>query len=279
MLLSVTLSILLLSATQSHLFGNNHSLIFSTKQTTETPDGHTYAQRYNVQSYPHIGILDPRTARLIHRKEGWTQENPLTAEKFAELAADFCSRNSFDKPPSIPRSERNVSSTSSASQGSAAVSAPSAVDRMTEEEQLQAAIRASMNEASGMTNSNVDDNNDDDYKMDCDGDEDEYEYIDHDDDDNDDNFKIEEEEVTIIDHDDNIEEVKQPSFHDQIVAMDVGDEPEGTDGVARIMIRMPDGKRLVRKFKLEDPVKIVYAFIAVSSIAQPRFSSSYDDFF
>jgi hypothetical protein len=42
--------------------------------------------------------------------------------------------------------------------------------------------------------------------------------------------------------------------------MDVGDEP--SDNAAKVMIRMPDGKRLVRKFKTNDRVKIIYAFVA-----------------
>mmetsp|Transcript_30065 Transcript_30065/g.34951 ORF Transcript_30065/g.34951 Transcript_30065/m.34951 type:complete len:90 (+) Transcript_30065:1458-1727(+) len=43
--------------------------------------------------------------------------------------------------------------------------------------------------------------------------------------------------------------------------MDVGEEPSTG---ARIMIRMPDGKRLVRKFNLEESVKMVYAFVSQS---------------
>ncbi len=237
-------------------------------QTSIHPDGRTYIQRYNVTSYPHIGIIDPRTARLMYKKEGWTQEDPLTAEKFAELAADFCSRNSFDKPPSIPRKSSGENAPVSMSNNTS-----SAVDRMTEEEQLQAAIRASMNEVCGVKTSANDDDDDNDHNdMDCDEEDDadevsmdEYEYHDVDDDDVEDvqNMKTDQTETTAI------EEVKEATFHDEIVAMDVGDEPNGTDGVARIMIRMPDGKRLVRKFKLENAVKIVYAFVAVSSINIP----------
>merc|ERR1719245_1810529 len=61
------------------------------QQMDTSPDGNTYALRYNVQAYPHVAILDPRTGRLMWRKEGWTQVNPMTAEMFAEVAADFCS--------------------------------------------------------------------------------------------------------------------------------------------------------------------------------------------
>ena len=38
--------------------------------------------------------------------------------------------------------------------------------------------------------------------------------------------------------------------------------PPSGQNVARVQIRMPDGKRLVRKFGGESPVKIIYAFVA-----------------
>lgn len=50
-------------------------------------------------------------------------------------------------------------------------------------------------------------------------------------------------------------------FKQEIVSMDIGNEP--ASGGARVQIRMPDGKRLIRKFNGEDPVKVIYAFVAV----------------
>ena len=44
--------------------------------------------------------------------------------------------------------------------------------------------------------------------------------------------------------------------------VEVGDEPEKG---ARLQLRMPDGKRKVRKFLPTDTVKTIYAFLAVSS--------------
>eukprot|EP01083_Nonionella_stella_P284134 967109_1 len=250
-------------------------------------DGRTYAQRYGVHSFPHIAIIDPRTARLMYQKDGWTQENPMTAEKFAELAVDFCSRNSFDKPPSIPKDRNSGMTNSTAAIGASSTAAsssqnsnskpaaPAAVERMTEEEQLQAAIRASMNDVSGVNNGKTDsfdedDDNNDDDDMQCDNSDDEVYVMDDDSDDdngndnndnnlNDNNDEQMEEVVEVV------EPVKEVTFHDEILAMNVGEEPSGTDGVARIMIRMPDGKRLVRKFKVDDAVKMVYAFVSQSS--------------
>jgi hypothetical protein len=136
------------------------------------------------------------------------------------------------------------------------------VEQMTEEEQLQAAIRASMNEASGMNQS--DGGNDDDNDDHVSDENDVYIMEDSDDDNDDDGDHARDTTMDMEDDEElKVETVKELTFHDEIVNMDVGEEPSGTDG-ARIMIRMPDGKRLVRKFNVEDTVKIVYAFVAVS---------------
>mmetsp|Transcript_19020 Transcript_19020/g.23401 ORF Transcript_19020/g.23401 Transcript_19020/m.23401 type:complete len:560 (-) Transcript_19020:403-2082(-) len=93
-----------------------------------SPEGQTYCQRYKVNALPHIGIIDPRTGMKVLSKEGWTMENPMTADQFAEMAIDFCSRNSFDKPPAAPSSTRgsgtskNNSSSMSSSNANAASS-------------------------------------------------------------------------------------------------------------------------------------------------------------
>jgi len=96
-------------------------------------DGMTYAQRYNVQSFPHVAIIDPRTGRLMWRKEGWTQVAPMTPEQFAEVAADFCSRHTFDKPPVAPltNNKRPIAEMDDLSS-----TTQSNVQEMTEEQQL-----------------------------------------------------------------------------------------------------------------------------------------------
>jgi len=182
----------------------------------------------------------------MHKKEGWTQVNPLRPEQFAELAVDFCSRHSLDKAPAPPKLNP---ANGGANTGSAEV-----VPRreMTEEQQLQAAIRASMNDTVAQ--------NDDDSFEDVDDDDNEAEYQSMDEDDDDD--------VEVIEPSSNVrravvEEKKEPSFMDELIALDVGDEP--SDNAARVMIRMPDGKRLVRKFKMDDKVKVIYAFVAQSN--------------
>jgi hypothetical protein len=204
-------------------------------------EGTVYAERYKVYDFPHIGIIDPRTRRLLWKKEGWTQVNPLTAVQFAEFAMDFCSRHSFDKPPQAPRP----------SGGSAATGRPSKrpMHEMSEEEQLQAAMRESLKESGGAAAAaSMDDDDEDDveYVMEDGGDDD----------------------VQILeDSKPQAEEAKPPapaaapSMLAQLLSLDLGDEPANG---ARIQFRMPDGKKNIRKFDTSKNVRLVYAFVAVS---------------
>lgn len=191
-----------------------------------------------MHDYPHVGIIDPRTRRLMWKKEGWTQQNPMTAETFAEMAMDFCSRHSFEKPPQAPRPT-----------GAATRPTKRPMHEMSEDEQVQAALRASLNVGSGAGDDEVDADDDDDYEME----EDEYDDVEYlgSTAEADSKPKAQEEE----------EKPKEPSLLDQLLDMNLGDEPANG---ARIQLRMPDGKRTVRKFDPSQPVKAIYAFIAVS---------------
>lgn len=193
------------------------------------PEGRTYTERYQVHDYPHIGIIDPRTGRLLWRKEGWTQQNPMTAEAFAENAMDFCSRNSFDRPlQALPPLGAAAAATEQRP-------AKRPMNEMSEAEQLQAAMRASLVQATA----GVDD----------DGDA-EIQYVDDSDDD----------EVQVLDSKPQAVEEKKPTLNDELQSFAVPDEP--ADG-SRIQLRMPDGKRAVRTFGASDLVRAIYAFIAV----------------
>eukprot|EP00539_Tryblionella_compressa_P003845 CAMPEP_0178734778 /NCGR_PEP_ID=MMETSP0744-20121128/1533_1 /TAXON_ID=913974 /ORGANISM="Nitzschia punctata, Strain CCMP561" /LENGTH=483 /DNA_ID=CAMNT_0020387097 /DNA_START=15 /DNA_END=1466 /DNA_ORIENTATION=+ len=205
------------------------------------PEGAIYAERYKVFDFPHIGIIDPRTRRLLWKKEGWTQQNPLTAEQFAETAMDFCSRHSFDKPPQAPRPN-----------SAAARPTKRPMHEMSEEEQLQAAMRESLKESGA----NLDD----------DGDDDEDEYIMEEDDDDDVQIVAEtgaggDSKPQAVDTKEEKPKPAAPSMLDQLLALDLGDEPEKG---ARIQFRMPDGKRKIRKFDPSQNVRLIYAFVAQS---------------
>jgi hypothetical protein len=222
---------------------------------SNSPEGQTYVTRYKVIGYPHLAILDPRTGSLLWRKEGWTQVNPLTAEQFVEIASDFCSRHSFDKLPTAARHAYTSGiplggggDTSDFRSGNAH---KRPIHELTEEEQLQAAIRASMCE----NNDNVDDDNDDIVEV-----------IDSMEGDDARKPRAKNDEATGSDKDSIKAEEQQftSSFEHEILSMEVGEEPTSGD-IARVQIRMPDGKRLVRKFSASSPVKLIYAFVAQSN--------------
>jgi len=149
----------------------------------------------------------------------------MTAAAFAEHAMDFCSRNSFDRPPQAPRP------------GGAPAARPAKrpMNEMSEEEQMQAAMRASMEDVSGVA--------------DDDGDA----AIQFDDDDDDDVEVVEESKPAAV-------EEKPPSLNDQLLTFTVPAEP--ADG-SKIQLKLPDGKRVVRRFTLSEPVRTIYAHIAV----------------
>ena len=161
--------------------------------------------------------------------------NPMTAVDFSELAADFCSRHSFDQPPTAP----TLHGTGRPGKRP--------VQEMTEEEQLEAALRASRNEVE-----------DEDMAVRS-------------------KQSIEDEEhsvapaLSIYDTKESSSIVQSAvsTWETELAAMNVGDEPTVNDGVARIMFRMPDGKRLVRKFYLADSVKKVYGYVAVRLLFLP----------
>jgi hypothetical protein len=121
------------------------------------------------------------------------------------------------------------------------------VTEMTEEQQLQAAIRASMND-----NTQNSDDSSVEYVMEENDDEDDEPILD-----------TTQEETLMKRASLPAKDEKRTTFIDEIIALQVGDEP--SEKSARVMIRMPDGKRLVRRFKLDDTVKVIYAYVAQSN--------------
>mmetsp|Transcript_54369 Transcript_54369/g.65439 ORF Transcript_54369/g.65439 Transcript_54369/m.65439 type:complete len:627 (+) Transcript_54369:36-1916(+) len=226
-------------------------------------DGRQYVDRYHVHSFPHVAILDPRTGRSMWKKEGWTQVNPLTPSGFAEIAADFCSRHSFDKAPMAPHHKKasssvasnndsnNVSTTTTSGVPGVTRSTKRPIHELSEEQQLQEAIRASMMGA---------DNNDNDANA---MDEDEDEYVMEDDDDDhadstrkDDNNDTKKESVQLPAQ----LLPRKKTMADEFANVQVGDEPPAGKDVTRIQIRLPDGSKIVRRFCKTDPLEVVYAF-------------------
>ena len=170
----------------------------------------------------------------------------VVAHAIIQCILDFCSRHSFDK---LPVAVRHGYSNGAGVFGGESSERPAKrpVRELTEEEQLQAAIRASMQPDGG-----GDDTIGEDTTKDVDNDDD-VEVV-----------ETWEERKTEMD-DPNSKPSSSNKFEEEILTMKVGDEPSSGESSARVQIRMPDGKRLVRKFRGEDTVKIIYAFVAVRS--------------
>lgn len=203
----------------------------------DSPEGKTYVERYKVYDYPHIAIVDPRTGRSLWKKEGWTQEKPFTAEHFAEMAMDFCSRHSFDKAP-LPPSKKNFEPNGTGERKRPFVSA---------DEQVKEGMNESLKQ-----DHTTEDKDDDEYA---------YAMEDVSDDDvvclatNED--KISSLETDIVQD----EPEMTPTFIETLLAIEVGDEPANG---ARVQLRMPDATKLVRRFVDSESVKSIYAYVAVS---------------
>eukprot|EP00934_Nitzschia_sp_Nitz4_P005037 Nitzschia sp. Nitz4//scaffold35_size145790//38767//40411//NITZ4_003017-RA/size145790-processed-gene-0.229-mRNA-1//-1//CDS//3329549085//5027//frame0 len=211
----------------------------------QEPQGQVYTQRYHVHDYPHVAIIDPRTRRLMWKKEGWTQQDPLTATSLAETIMDFCSRNSFDKPiRAAPRPPPGSAAAAAATQRPT----QRPMSEMTEEEQLQAAMRASLEDVTDAMDAAAAPPADD--TMQDDG---EVEYV---------GSSVDTAAHAADEKPAAVEAKKEPSLLEQLLEMSVGDEPASG---ARIQLRMPDGKRVVRKFDASSTVKTIYAFIAQSN--------------
>jgi hypothetical protein len=167
----------------------------------------------------------------------------MTAETFAEAAMDFCSRHTFSKPPMAPRPVVD----SALSAATASRPPKRSMQEMSEDEQLQAAMRASLEEKGDGANKHefvVADDDDDDDDIECLGTKAE-------------NLKQDDD----ADDADNVKEELPPSFVEQLLAIPLEAE-EPADG-ARIQLRLPDGKRVVRKFSSSASVRMIYAFVAV----------------
>jgi UBX domain-containing protein 7 len=227
-----------------------HIVFSNGSQMDISAEGSVYAQRYKVYDYPHIGIIDPRTRRLMWKKEGWTQQKPLTSEQFAEIAMDFCSRHSFDKPPQAPRPNSSA----------AARPTKRPMHEMSEEEQLQAAMRASLQESGEMVVDNDDDDDEEDYAIEEDDDDEDVVVI---------GVKGSDGEFkpssTVAKPVENSTLPAAPSISENLLTVDIGVE---LDKGARIQFRLPDGMRKVRKFDPTSNVRLIYAFVAVSENAK-----------
>lgn len=94
--------------------------------TKDSDDGLQYIQFYPFEKYPHISILDPRTGERV---KTWSE--PIQAMEFISDVTEFLERYSLDNEKQNPVHKKLRQ-------------APKSIDQMSEEDQLNAAIMASV---------------------------------------------------------------------------------------------------------------------------------------
>lgn len=215
--------------------------------------GQEYMQFYPFSDFPHISILDPITGEQV---KIWN--HVVTSDQFLEDAHEFLAQYSLEpghrNPPSkISRKKTNP-------------------EHMTEEEQIEYALKQSL----GVAQEDSDDDADD--------------------------FVSVSSDQGIEDIDNEIEVKSLPGFATgtkespvQIDSEEVGDEQPLTDEdkfasimaevseeptdpntSTRLQIRLSDGSRIIRRFYLSDSVRTIYSFIKsqVESVNGHYFSLS-----
>lgn len=204
----------------------------------------------NAKSSPSPKGINDVIELLSDDDEMSTDEDfgPSPTKQRAMLVGKVPPASLSSKDQSMNGDGGNEQPTSSAS-GEGGKAIDSSIHEMTEEEQLQAAIRASM------LGHQADDDEED--KENGGG-------------------STEVNTAPTNDHgNENIQEdeSKPPVqvFEREIMSLVVGDEPvSGAEKVARVQIRMPDGKRIVRKFDGGESVKLIFAFVAQSTEADGK---------
>ncbi|KAJ3227439.1 hypothetical protein HDU81_006731 [Chytriomyces hyalinus] len=170
---------------------------------SDSPDGMRHASFYRVDKLPYFAILDPRTGESM---KVWT--TTPKKEVLLQEFATFLDLNSLDNFRA-PKPKRKASQS---------------VGELTEEEQLNLAIAASLGGGGSSGAEQV---------MDLTGDDDD------------------DVEVAIIDEWASIPSIARP-------------EPAQSADVTRLQFKLPDGTRLVRKFLKTQAVRDLFAFIKAS---------------
>ncbi|GAA5812525.1 hypothetical protein MFLAVUS_005981 [Mucor flavus] len=178
----------------------------------ESADGKRYSTFYSISGYPHVAIIDARTGERV---KVW--EKQITPTDFMMEITEFLEQNSPDSATrSIstmkkPRVEKNVSD-------------------MSEEEQLNAAIAASLTASKSQSP--------------------ESEHVEIVTDTVADETPQKEEE----------EEIKAGSTFDGIKAVK-RDETTDIANSTRIQLRLANGSRMIRRFLKTDPVRYLFEFV------------------
>lgn len=188
----------------------------------------------NVDNFPHVAIIDPRTGEQV---KVWTGIPFPSALEFHAQLVEFLDRYSLDKSSKNPVVKQK------------APQRPVDVDRMTEDEMLEMAMRNSLGEPNG--NGNGNDTSGGANVHDPDALTKSVEL---------DKGKGRAVEDETMDDAPSTEEDMQRAAFAAIAADQPHEEPEQGPNITRIQFRHPDG-RIVRRFAVTDKVRRIYEWL------------------
>jgi len=195
------------------------------QQDNWSSEAKIYIERYAVSNYPHIGIIDPRTSRLL-----WQRNDFISAEDLIVQVSDTSSKypmdSSISKPPAPSIIQKN-----------------SFQDLASEDQQLAAAIAASLQAPEDSFS--VD-------KSSCDtSEEEEIECY-------------EAEPEATFDSQATGSAENEMSLHSLLEKEKLPVEPEAGDkDSTRIQFKFSSGKQVVRRFRKGDPVMYLFKYVSV----------------
>ncbi|RKP39220.1 hypothetical protein BJ085DRAFT_18672 [Dimargaris cristalligena] len=188
----------------------------------ESDEGSRYINFYPVRKYPHVAIIDPRTGERVRE---WN-DNITSAAEFAEDVTQFLGLNAYGGSQPIISQQSKRPRRPDPSHQTRDISA------MTEEEQIQAAIAASMAKEHQPTSHTHNHPNPGDAQ----------------DDDDEDQDRSGQNQLEAIYHSIQANEGTEPGAN----------APEAT---TRVQFRLPNGSRVVRRFRTDTPVRDLVAFV------------------
>ncbi|KAJ3362740.1 hypothetical protein GGF32_005543 [Allomyces javanicus] len=225
------------------------NFLFLQPRTTDN-DGRAYRTLYPVAGCPHVAILDPRTGErmAIVGSTAPTMTAPITrAQRLLKDPAEFVTFifEFLDAHPLVTAApaaapappvggaedDQLAAALRASAQDDAALQAAlkASVSVADEDEALQAALRASLADASSASASATKNN-----------------------------------AVDMTDDESDAESDAPAKGNDPIAALTPltdAEPPAGAAGTTRVQARLPDGQRLVRRFRLADPVSDLYRWI------------------
>ncbi|CAK9435547.1 uncharacterized protein LODBEIA_P02740 [Lodderomyces beijingensis] len=190
-------------------------------------DGESYVNFYHVDQFPHIAIIDPLTGERVYR---WKDGQVPEMEKWISEVYSFLDSFSLapDSKNPLVKHERKLD-----------------LDSLSEEQQIELAMKQSVLDSDNINNSNNNNNNNGKSIDDA---------INLDSDDDDTTFSSEGLPKS--------ESAPSEPIFEPFEAIKAIDHKEPTEGpTTRVQIRFPNGKRLVRRLGLQDPVVALFEWL------------------